>query len=146
MCWKPDAESRLYKAERDLTVYKAVVQLFNIRFFRSYHREFIYEMDKTYENDVKQFDNAFTPPGLISMDGQAFHSWRLCPHQQYLLNESTVAVRCTIPKGSSWSINADGEVVSSSIRIDAIVEAGADWQPCKTDQVMDAEKERLNSI
>lgn len=118
MCWISANKPEFKVAEEDITSYKIVYKGVNNK-FRSLYFNKIYTPGKL--ESLKK-DLAVEPYTFFHIY-EGFHSYEAKAEgvrkEPFHLSQSNVTfVRCTIPKGATYCVNEDGEIVSNKIIID----------------------------
>lgn len=118
MCWISANKPEFKVAEKDITSYKIVYKAEKGK-FRSMYFNKIYTPGKL-ESLKKDLLFERTLSYLIY---EGFHSYEAKAEgvrkEPFHLSQSNVTfVRCTIPKGATYCVNEDGEIVSNKIIID----------------------------
>lgn len=128
MCFHKSKESKVLIAKRDITVYKLGCRAGLYKFYPIYQSGYCY-----YEGKIAMEDVLFNNDIIY----QAFHSYiscKICPSDTnsfayvklYYINNADRYVTCyhyskiflgkfIIPKGTTYCMNAENEVVSNSI-------------------------------
>ena len=122
MCFYKTKESKVLVAKRDIKVYKLGTYADNDSFNPFFYKDFTYSVNQTVFEKVE----------FTNMIAQGLHSFLTCELVPFALNVNLYSCRnliCylsltiytvylgefIIPKGATYCLNSDGEVVSDSL-------------------------------
>ena len=152
MCWTGYLLSDRHIADKDITVYKIITH--NGQFYSGYYTYFGYSVGNTYHVTGGLYPHIIHKDSQYCRIEQGFHSYstktrlvlklnRDCKshHAIVYVNDLTTSIDgydercsgrkiflmvCTIPKGSQYYENKEGEIVSDTIHVKDIISFSAD--------------------
>ena len=142
MCW--EGKYKIIKAKEDIPCFKVCIKEHGLPV--GYFTNFVYELNKEYKTTIElegysseSYLKRFFRKLLLNKNdtiriGKGFHSYSMECGTDYTYNtifvcnkkgcyigcyekNKCVLAKCTIPKGSEYLINHDGEIVSNRIII-----------------------------
>ena len=148
MCWRAfKAEKKI--AQTDFNVYKALIRNVENSLLFSPFRYFPYCLGKEYKAEIHvEEDNIFDTidEGLhcyseecmvkefcksIAVGNPYGQTLECYTSEFYRLGTSLVVIKCTIPKGTAYYENGNGEIVTEKYTLDKIVHTPTDWDKFK---------------
>lgn len=145
MCW--EGKYKIIKAKEDIPCFKVCIKEHGLPV--GYFTNFVYELNKEYKTTIELegypnesylkrfFRKLLSNKNDTTRIGKGFHSYSMeCETEcscntifirskerynvGYYEKNKIVLAKCTIPKGSKYLINRDGEIVSNRIIINSI--------------------------
>ena len=140
MCWEGKVSDRKI-ATRDIKT-KKIVEFINGSYCAYFRRNFRYELGKTYTAKIKPYKQEPSDTHCIIDTGLHSYAWdtkmtritdgdivvvcaRECGIRMgrfYFLRNHILVMECTIPKGTVYYENEDGEIVSEKLIINKQIE------------------------
>lgn len=125
MCWLSYNNTPII-AKEDTTVYKYLKEkeiLFSIlNYYSPFVGNFRYKKDKLYDLEELHYKKRGSNGKYVYIREVGFHSYMKKPDvPYYILPSNAVLTECIIPKGATYYVNEEGEVVSNQIIFKRII-------------------------
>lgn len=122
MCFIKSKESKLLEAKRDIKVYKVGIYADNTSFNPYFYRDFRYSINQTvfeivdFRNLIERGLHSYIRCKLVpSFFGTTLYSCKDGEWGTYILTLTAYLGEFSIPKGATYCLNSNGEVVSNRL-------------------------------